>query len=76
MKFEGENVDGGSKVVIRQFTGDIAMPIMFDELVSLEIVVHCTHVGFEAGKDGRLYRVHHLQVKEVGFPNADNEHQD
>ena len=33
MKFEGQEVDGGHEILIRQYRGDIEIPLDLDELV-------------------------------------------
>lgn len=66
MKFEGEEVLGGPKVSVRQFKGDIDIPLTVDEMVELRVVAKVTEVNHVVdGKTGLLSRVHVLRVQEV-----------
>lgn len=68
MKFEGEDVDGGFDVVIRQYRGDISVPLILDETVTLTITGKVTQVAHEIQKKtGVMTRTHivHVQDAEV-----------
>ncbi len=66
MKFEGEVVDGGNTIVIRQFRGDIDMPLTLDEIVELTVVVQVTEVSHQVNRrNGTISRTHVVHVKEV-----------
>jgi len=66
MRFEGEEVLGGPKVSVRQFKGDIDVPLTVDEMVELKVVAKVTEVNHVVdGKTGLLSRVHVLRVQEV-----------
>lgn len=66
MKFEGEQVDGGNQIVIRQFRGDIDIPLTLDEVVQLEIFCKVTQVSHEVNqRNGQITRTHIVHVKEV-----------
>lgn len=66
MKFEGESIDGGYDVVIRQFRGDISEPLALDELVELRVLAKVTSVAHEVSrKNGTMTRTHIVHVQEV-----------
>lgn len=66
MRFEGEEVNGGSLVTIRQFKGDIEVPLTVEEVVELKIVARVSEVSHAVNtKTGQLSRVHILYVQEV-----------
>lgn len=66
MKFEGEEVTGGSAVTIRQFKGDIELPLAVDETVELRVLAEVSEVSHVTNKrNGLLTRVHILHVKEI-----------
>lgn len=66
MKFEGEDIDGGYDVVIRQFRGDIMKPLALDEVVELRIMAKVTSVAHEINrKNGTMTRTHIVHVQEV-----------
>ncbi len=66
MRFEGEEVTGGSLVTIRQHKGDIEVPLTVDETVELKVVAKVSEVNHVVNqKTGRLSRVHILQIQEV-----------
>ena len=65
MKFEGEEVDG-SKVTLRQFKGDLDVPLAADEVVEVKVVARVTEVNHGVNqKDHKFYRTHVLKVLEV-----------
>lgn len=65
MHFEGEQVDG-YQVVMRQFRGDIELPLTVDEIVELRVRVRVKQVGYEVNeRNGQMHRVHTLKVEEV-----------
>ncbi len=65
MRFEGEEI-AGSSVTIRQFKGDIEVPLAVDEVVELKVMAKVSEVSFAVNqKTGQLTRVHHVQVQEV-----------
>jgi predicted membrane protein len=66
MKFEGEVVDGGNTIVIRQFRGDIDVPLALDEVVELNVVCRVSEVAHTVSqKSGLVTRTHIVHVKEV-----------
>lgn len=66
MKFEGEIVDGGNAIVIRQYKGDIEIPLTLDEVVELTIHAQVTEVAHQVNrKNGTVTRNHIVHVKEV-----------
>jgi hypothetical protein len=66
MKFEGEEIDGGYDVVIRQFRGDITQPLALDEVVELRVLAKVTSVAHEVNrKNGTMTRTHIVHVQEV-----------
>jgi len=66
MKFEGEIVDGGYDIVIRQFRGDLDIPLALDETVTLTITAKVTSVSHEINKrNGTMTRTHIVHVNEV-----------
>ena len=66
MKFEGEVVDGGNTIVIRQFRGDIDVPLALDEVVELTVVCRVSEVAHTVSqKNGLVTRTHNVHVKEV-----------
>jgi len=66
MKFEGEVVDGGNRIVIRQFKGDIEMPLTLDEVVKLTVYAKVTEVAHEVSRrNGTVSRNHVVHVTEV-----------
>lgn len=66
MKFEGEEVTGGSQVTIRQHKGNIEIPLTVDEMVELRVIAKVSEVNHVVNqKTGLLTRVHVLQVQEV-----------
>ena len=65
MRFEGEEVSGTS-VIIRQFKGDIEVPLTVDELVELRVIAKVSEVSHVVNpKTGELSRVHIIHVQEV-----------
>lgn len=65
MRFEGEEV-AGSSVTIRQYKGDIDVPLTVDELVEFRVVARVSEVSHAVNqKTGQLTRVHIIQVQEV-----------
>jgi len=65
-RFEGEDVDGGFDIVIRQFRGDIDVPLTLDEDVTLKVVARVTQVAHEViKKNATVTRTHIVHVKEV-----------
>ena len=65
MKFEGEEVDA-LKVTMRQFKGDLDVPLAADEVVELKVLVKVTEVNHGVNqKDHKFYRTHVLKVQEV-----------
>ena len=66
MRFEGEDVDGGFDIVIRQYRGDIGVPLILDEVVTLTISAKVTSVSHEIQKkNGTMTRTHIVHVQEV-----------
>lgn len=66
MKFEGEEVTGGSQVTLRQHKGDFEIPLTVDEVVELRVIAKVSEVNHVVNqKTGLLTRVHVLQVQEV-----------
>ena len=66
MKFEGDDVDGGLDIVIRQYRGDINIPLTLDEDVELSVIGKVTGVSHEINKrTGVLTRTHIVHVTEV-----------
>lgn len=66
MRFEGEEVSGGSEVQIRQYKGDIDVPLAVDEYVELTVMARVSSVNHVVNeKTGQLSRVHILYLKEV-----------
>jgi len=66
MKFEGEEIDGGYDVVIRQFRGDISKPLALDEMVDITIRAKVSSVAHEVNKrNGTMTRTHIVHVQEV-----------
>ena len=66
MRFEGEEVTGGSEVQIRQYKGDIDVPLTVDEFVELRVTARVSSVNHVVNeKTGQLTRVHILYLKEV-----------
>ncbi len=66
MKFEGEVVDGGNAIVIRQYKGNIEVPLTLDETVELTIFAKVTEVAHQVSqKNGTVTRSHVVHVKEV-----------
>lgn len=66
MKFEGEEVDGGSEVVIRQFRGDIEVPLVVDEIVQMKVIAKVAEVTHKVNeRTGQLTRSHIMKVQEV-----------
>ena len=65
-KFEGEIVDGGYAIVIRQFKGDIEKPLTLDETVELTIHAKVSEVAHQVDRrTGTVTRNHIVHVKEV-----------
>ena len=65
MKFEGEEVDG-YKVTLRQFKGDLDVPLAAHEVVELKVLARVTEVNHGVNqRDHKLYRTHVLKVQEV-----------
>lgn len=66
VKFEGDIVDGGFDIVIRQFRGDIDVPLILDETVELTIRAKVTSVSHDINKkNGTMTRTHIVHVSEV-----------
>lgn len=66
MKFEGETIDGGYEIVIRQYKGHIDKPLTLDEVVDLNVQVKVMSVAHEIAKrNGIMSRVHIVHVQEV-----------
>jgi hypothetical protein len=66
-RFEGEEIDGGYEIVIRQFKGHIDKPLALDEVVELNVQVKVMSVAHEVAKrNGVMSRVHIVHVQEVG----------
>ena len=62
MKFEGEEVDG-FEVILRQFKGDIDLPLTNDETVELVITAKVTGVNHRIDqRNGMLFRCHEMKV--------------
>ena len=65
-KFEGEVVDGGNAIVIRQYKGDIEIPLTLDETVELTIYAKVTEVAHQVDqRNCTVTRNHIVHVKEV-----------
>lgn len=66
MRFEGEDIDGGLDIVLRQFRGDIDVPLALDETVTLTVQAQVVGVSHEIHRaSGTLSRTHVVRVKEV-----------
>jgi hypothetical protein len=66
MKFEGDEVDGGNDILMRQFRGDISIPLTLDEEVTLTVTGMVTSVAHEVNKkNGTMTRTHIVHVNEV-----------
>jgi len=66
MKFEGEEIDGGYDIVIRQFRGDISKPLALDEVVEIKVLAKVASVAHEISKrNGTMTRTHIVHVQEV-----------
>jgi hypothetical protein len=65
VNFEGEAVDG-CQIVIRQFRGDIELPLAVDEVVDIVLVARVKSVGYEVNeRTGHMHRVHIMKVEDV-----------
>lgn len=66
VRFEGEVVDGGNQIVIRQFKGDIDIPLLLDETVQLVFTAKVTEVSHQVNqRNGTVSRTHVVHVQEV-----------
>lgn len=66
MKFEGDEIDGGHDIVIRQFRGDIDKPLTLDEVVELTVYAKVTSVSHDVNRrNGQMTRTHIVHVTEV-----------
>jgi hypothetical protein len=64
--FEGEVVDGGYEILIRQYKGQIDKPLTLDETFELNVHVKVMSVAHEVQKkNGTMARVHIVHVQEV-----------
>lgn len=65
MKFEGDEIDG-YKITLRQFKGDLDVPLTADEYVTLTVVAQVSEVSHRVDrKSGLFFRDHIVHVKEV-----------
>jgi hypothetical protein len=65
LRFEGQEVDGGSEIDMRTFKGPIDSPLVQGENVRLTVIAYVEQVNHKEGKDGKLYRSHVVRVKDV-----------
>ena len=65
LKFEEEEIEG-MMINIRQFKGEIEVPMALDEVVTLTVTARVTNVSHEVNqRNHRLYRTHVLHVQDV-----------
>ncbi len=65
-RFEGEDVDGGFDILIRQFRGDIEVPLALEEIVDLKVTAKVMEVTHQLNKKtGTITRTHVVHVIEV-----------
>jgi hypothetical protein len=65
-RFEGEDIDGGYEILIRQYKGPIDKPLTLDEIFELNVHVKVMSVAHEVNKrSGVMSRVHIVHVVEV-----------
>ncbi len=65
LKFEGEVVDGGNSIVVRQYKGDIEIPLGLDEMVEITLYAKVGEVSHQVTNKGTVTRTHIVHVKEV-----------
>ncbi len=65
-RFEGEDVDGGFDILIRQFRGDIEVPLALEEVVDLKVTAKVMEVTHQLSKKtGIITRTHIVHVIDV-----------
>lgn len=65
MRFEGEDI-GAFGLVLRQWKGDLDIPLTMDEEVTLMVTARVTSVAHTVDRNGLLQRVHELRVNDIG----------